>query len=308
MNNRAVKVRSKVYVKFPKRGLGNMLLIWGRAFAFAHEHKLDMFIGKWWGVRWGVWFRKEKYKRLYWGYFKEDGILKRLQLFSYQLTATKVIEPKGCLKDIKGKNLFIFKEFESHGDYFQGLKPYRIEIKQALYDILSPAIIKQLGQYEKPVIGMHVRRGDFKYGSTITPLKFFVDAIVNIRSITFGQLPVTIFTDAMPEEISEVLELPFVKIAEAKADILDILLLSQSDICILSIGSTFSFWAAFLSDGIILKHPEEWHPEIRPAEVNKEFFEGFFTNEKIDDVLKQHLLKVASNINAIDHQQKLQTS
>jgi hypothetical protein len=303
-----MKMKNKVYVKFPKRGLGNMLLIWARAFAFARQHNLDMFIGKWWGIRWGVWFRKEKYKRFYWGYFKEDGILKRLRLFSFQLTATKVIEPKDFLKDIDGKNLFIFKDFESHGDYFKVLKPYRTEIKQALYDMLSPGIKKQLHQYEKPVIGVHIRRGDFKFGCTITPTKFFRDAIVNIRTITSQQLPVTIFTDALPEEISELLEMPFVKIAEPKADILDILLLSQSDICILSIGSTFSFWAAFLSDGIVLKHPDEWHPEIRPANVNSEFFEGNFTSEKIDDALKHHLLKVHCSTNGIDHAEKLKTS
>jgi hypothetical protein len=162
--------------------------------------------------------------------------------------------------------------------------------------MLHPALHKQLEMYEAPVIGVHIRRGDFKKGSTITPESFFVDSIQRLRRFCGQELPVTVFSDADPGELMDLFALPCVKPAEPKADILDILLLSRSKICILSIGSTFSYWGAFLNDGIVLKHPGEWHPEIRPAEVNQIYYEGKIDlSVDMDAQLKTNLLQLRAD-------------
>jgi Glycosyl transferase family 11 len=124
------------------------------------------------------------------------------------------------------------------------------------------------------VISVHIRRGDFKLGNPITPTGFFINSINLAREISGMELPVTVFTDAAPGEIKDVLAMPNVTLADNKPDILDILLMSKSKMIVLSRSSTFSYWGAFLSDAVIIKPEEDWQNDLRPAEVNKTIFEG----------------------------------
>ena len=52
----------KVYIKFPKTGLGNMLLVWARGVAFAKLNNLSYGTSSWWGLRWGALIRREQKK------------------------------------------------------------------------------------------------------------------------------------------------------------------------------------------------------------------------------------------------------
>ena len=113
------------------------------------------------------------------------------------------------------------------------------------------------------MIGVHIRRGDFKLGNQTTPLDYFVTVITFLRRKIGKELPVTVFTDADESEIEEVLKLPSVKLAEEKADILDLLLLSRSSILVLSRDSTFSYWAAFLSDAFVIMPSDDWQSRIK---------------------------------------------
>jgi hypothetical protein len=76
-------------------------------------------------------------------------------------------------------------------------------------------------------------------------------------------LPVTIFTDANSKEIEDLLKLPNVSLASSNPDIVDILLLADSKYLLTSVSSTFSYWAAFLSEGIVIKPPKEWQAPLR---------------------------------------------
>jgi hypothetical protein len=269
-----VNPKQKVYASFPDTGLGNKLLIWAKAFVFAQKHRLEFFCAPWWGIHVGSWIRNEKQKRLYLGYFKEDSWMKRIRLLFFQRRAQVIDEP-ATLVDT-AVVLYRFKTVVTSADYFECIKPYRQEVKEALYGMLQPALRQELESMVAPVIGVHIRRGDFKFGSTLTPLSFFIDSIRAIRHAHGRELPVTVFTDAYADELSELLALPAVSISAAKADIVDILLLSRSKICVLSISSTFSFWGGFLSEGIVLLHPDEWHPTLRPGNVNALHYEGRF--------------------------------
>lgn len=289
------KSTQKVYASFPDTGLGNKLLIWAKAFAFARTHQLELFCGAWWGIHVGSWIRNEKQKRLYLGYFKEDGWMKRIRLFFFQRKAKRVNEP-AVLQDGNEPVLYCFREVVTGKDYFEQIKPFRTEVKEALYAMLQPSLKEQLYQLPAPVIGVHIRRGDFKMGSTLTPLSFFIDTIIALRTANGSVLPVTVFTDAHPHEIADLLALPSVQLSAAKADILDILLLSRSKICLLSISSTFSFWGGFLSDGIVLMHPDEWHPVLRPQAVNAEHYEGRFDPAlPVNELLLTQIKQVADS-------------
>jgi hypothetical protein len=281
----------KVFASFPDTGLGNKLLIWARAYAFAKTHKLELFCSAWWGIHFGSWIRNEKSKRLYLGYFKEDSLKQRIRLLLFRQKAKLVCEPV-ALQDEKKPVLYCFREIVTGKDYFEHIKPARAEVKNALYQLLRPRLVDKLQRLTPPVIGVHIRRGDFKLGSTLTPLSFFIDSIKVIREACGQELPVTVFTDAAIDEIEELLQLPEVYLSKPQEDVLDLLLLSRSRICVLSIGSTFSFWGGFLSNGIVLMHPDEWHPELRPHDVNLLSYEGKFdplqpVNVRLLEQLKQ---------------------
>jgi len=282
----------KVYAFLPDTGLGNKMLVWANAFVFSNRYDLELFVSAWWSLHWGSWFRNEKHKRSYLGYFKKAPFFIKLKFYLFRLSAHIIREPKFLIVSNK-KRVYIFNEVVTDSDYFQSLKPFREDIRVGLINLLHPKLLRALEKYPTPVIGIHIRRGDFKLGSTITPESFFISSIKAIRNIVGKNLSVEVFTDAFPEEITALLSLQNVYLTKPKPDILDILLLSRSKICILSVGSTFSFWGAFLSNGIILRHSKEWHPLIRPTNVNELYYEANFDpNLPIDRRLIDQLSEI----------------
>lgn len=263
-----------VYVQFPKTGLGNLLLVWARAKVFAHINDLPIVTSPWWGFRLGAWVRGERKKRLYWGYFKEDSWVKRLRVQFRKNQPGVVHEPPVAkLEETARNHFFLFDQVITDNDLFGGIREYRDFIREELYQLLAPRLLKQLNQYEIPVIGIHIRRGDFKLGNPLTPLSFFIEGIHTIRSALNEDLPVTVFTDAAAAEVKDVLSLPNVRLAEDKPDILDILLMSKSKFIILSQSSTFSYWGAFLSDAFVIRPSGDWQKKINIAGPNSSYRE-----------------------------------
>jgi hypothetical protein len=135
---------------------------------------------------------------------------------------------------------------------------------------LKPQLKSKLNHYPVPVVSVHIRRGDFKIANQITPLSFFVNAIRQIRAVVNEEWSVTVFTDAEPHEIAEVMNEPGVNVATTKPDILDILLMSKSKVIVLSQSSTFSYWSAFLSEAVILMKQDDWQKTIT-GDTSREF-------------------------------------
>jgi hypothetical protein len=76
-------------------------------------------------------------------------------------------------------------------------------------------------------------------------------------------IPATIYSDGLESELKDILNLPQVELAEQKSDILDLIELSQSRILITSVGSSFSYWASFISKGITINYQKEWRQYIK---------------------------------------------
>lgn len=253
-----------VYVQFPKAGLGNMMLTWSRGYVFSVLNNLEICTSSWTKIHLGAWIRKEKRNRLYYRYFIGNSIFQKVRFLYFKLTRKLVVEPKvEILEQIEGNTLYKFNKIFTDYDFFKEVRPHKGIIKTGIDNLLHPTLKKQFNEYPKPIIGVHIRRGDFKRGSTITPLVFFIDVINALRSETNEILPVTVFTDAEIWEIEDLMKLDNIYLSPPKHDILDILLLASSKIVVLSIGSTFSYWAAFLSEGKIIKHEKEWHVPFR---------------------------------------------
>jgi hypothetical protein len=254
----------KVYIKFPKTGLGNMMLVWARGVVFAHLNNLPYTTSSWRGLRLGALIRWEKKKRLYLGYFIETPYLKKFQIgYKYWFAKVQIEPPVQIISKNNTADLFVFKEVITDNDLFGALRTHKDLILHELDKIISPRIKAMLLHYQPPVIGVHIRRGDFKIGNPITPNEFFIKGINLIRTVVGNNWPVTIFTDADKNEIKDILGLPEIYMAEEKSDIADILLLSKSKIMLLSQSSTFSYWGAFLSDAIVVRPVNDWQVKIR---------------------------------------------
>ena len=303
-------LESTVYAHLPRGGLGNKLLVWARALVFARQHGLPLYVSGWSDIKIGPYLRGERFKRQYWGYFKAvsgPSLIRRL-MFSrmYNLQHEPDLAARQSLEFGQKRQLYLYDTVPSWHDYFYGLRGHEDYVRTAFYKMLNPRYREQLKEQNWPVIGVHIRRSDFrelKPGESLgencnvrTPLAYYVDVIFALRQMAGRTLPVTIFTDGRSEDVAEILALPGVAMAEPNPDILDMLLLSKSKCLVTSIGSTFSYWAAYLSEGIVITHPAH-DVSIRSQAVNSDRFEGAVTSDQAwNPILVQQITAIATQL------------
>ena len=271
-------LQSKVLVELPRYGLGNKFLIWAKAYVFAQQHGFELFVKNWVHVPVGTFIRQEKSKRWYSGYFvQKKRCVNTLRFLFFKYSYRIVLEPTAVVVETYNV-LYLFKNVPSHLNYFAQLKPHRSEILQAFYQLISPHIHLLVATQSKPFIGVHIRRGDFPAHDCI-PLHEFMEQITVLRSILEKDVPVTIFTDAHATEIAPILAMPACRLSQNLPDIADLLLLSQSKIIVTSYNSTFSYWAGFISDAIIIRNQRDDLGQIRPRQLNEGVYEGKLSYE-----------------------------
>lgn len=296
---------SVVVCKLPKAGLANQLFPLMHALIFAKLNQLPLIITGYHSIKLGPWIRREKRKRNYRGYFtfEKSWIAERADHRKVKrLTKTNelILEPDVIrLPQMELQNkLFIFSETGDYHDYFRRLKACRQEVIEMLYSIIQPSIIDKLNKKEAPVIGVHIRMGDFrklkegeKYesGHVRPPQSLFVDLINRIRQVNGKNLPVVLFSDGYRNGLSEILELNNTKLTDKNSDLIDLLLLSKSRIILPTHGSTFSAWACFLSDATILSF-FNYPKSIRPPGLMEEIYEG--TYDAYNEILREKLISI----------------
>lgn len=301
---------SVVYASLPRGGLGNKLLVWARGLIFARRHGLPLYVSGWSDIKIGPYLRRERSKRHYWGYFEDGSVpsLLRRFMFShwYEVHHEPDLEcdlPAGSRKTTQ---LYLFDTVPSWHDYFRGLRGNEELVRSAFGSVLQPPYRAELMRESGPVIGVHVRRSDFRdlapgelLGENCnvrTPIAYYLDVIYALRRMAGRTLPVTVFTDGRTEDVAELLALPEVAMAAPNPDIVDLILLSKSKCLITSVGSTFSYWAAYLSDGSVITHPAH-ATTIRSQVVNKRRYEGPISGvQPWDPVLANHLAAVGSQL------------
>lgn len=296
---------SIVVCKLPKTGLGNQLFPLLKAYLFADLNKLPIKVTGYNQLKVGPYLRGDKSKRNYKGYFTFEKGMLGAQVNKYMLLKYRhyevLFEPGICkLINAKGKQLYIFHRLPHWSDYFCDLKDHRKLVIQLFMNILTPRIQDKFNQGQVPFIGVHVRMGDFRKlkegedfsnsGVVRTPMEYFINVVKGIRNIHGADLPISIFTDGHTYELKELLHLANTQVVEGNPDIVDLLLLSKSKIIITSAGSTFSYWAGFLSNAAMIMHPDHIYQSIRPDDIQQRFYEGPFD---------EHNTLLVNNIKAI---------
>jgi hypothetical protein len=279
---------SKRYVlaDLPRAGLGNRLLSWGRAVVFSHMYELPLMVRGWSKFSVGPWLRNEKSKRLYGRYFRSNDNLANRFYEKIIGSGSILDEPSFDIDtaELQKYKVIRFNKTPHWVDYFEHIKEFRPLIKKELQNYITPSLLKDFARHQPPVIGVHVRMGDFrplqpgedfkKVGLVRTPIEYFKDCILEIRKLHGSDLPVTIFSNGRAHELRLLLDMPNTRLVEDNPDIIDLLMLSESRVIIASAGSTFSYWAGFLSDVPLIMHPDHIHKSIRSSGDNLKLYEG----------------------------------
>src|SRR5882724_3062220 len=264
-----------VLCKLPKTGLGNQLFPLMKAAVFAKLNELPLIVVGYHQFKIGPYLRGEKSKRRYKGYFNFQKNILAEQGDHFFLwrhrNFEKINEPsiEKLSEDQKKGKQFIFSAIPHWSDYFAGLRENRELAISLFWGLISKPILEKLKTQSSPCIGVHIRMGDFrklqkgedfkKVGAVRTPEEYFIGTINTIRKMNGEELPVSVFTDGYRDELEKLFSLPGVKMVEGNEDIVDMLLLSKSKIIVTSAGSTFSYWAGFLSDAILVLNPDHIH-------------------------------------------------
>jgi Glycosyl transferase family 11 len=279
---------SIVVCRLPKTGLGNQLFPLMKAYTFAHLNGLPVVVTGYHQFKAGPYIRREKSKRRYSDYFTFQKSLLAEKIDKWKTSPGRfqhvIKEPLLCKVEKKSSVLYEFSAIPNWSDYFEGLKSHRELVRRLFHNLIKDSISAEVEKLPVPFIGIHVRMGDFrklghqedfsKVGAVRTPETYFVETIQTIRNIYGADLPVTVFTDGYKSEFKELFTLPAVNLMQGNKDIVDMLLLSKSRIIVTSAGSTFSYWAGFLSDAPVILHPDHIHNSLRSNDNGLQLYEG----------------------------------
>lgn len=234
----------------------NRLFVWAHAYLYSQRHHLPLSVNGWYKTQIGPWIRKERTKRFYALYFRNQtdlaGFIFRVLVrrngikFNPSVHET-FLEPQ--------YHTVVFNKLPHSSRYFSELKGHSEVIREALNNMIVPGIQKKIKQQPAPEIGVHVRRGDFIKGSFIESIDFFKNAILYLRSTYNQDLKAVIFSDGYNHELQELLDLPGTSLFKGETDIEDLIVLSRSKFIITSLTSTFSYWAVFLSEAVAIYNP-----------------------------------------------------
>jgi hypothetical protein len=273
---------SVVWADLPNCGLGNKLLIWGKASWYAKCHELPLMTTGWDNsIGLMTWWRGGGWRRY-------GGDFKRLSWAEQKWLRNRA--RCGCLEEPeidaggRGQALYRFHQVPHWSDYFGRLHDGREYLRATLPTILSDKRRAEIQSLPSIPMAVHVRLGDFQVlkpgqsfadvGQTRTPLDYFIEIIENVRSLVGRNIEVTVFSDGPDDQLAGLLRLPAVNRAPAAPAIIDMYRMAKAQLLVCAAGSTFSYWSAFLGDQPTILHRDHIHRTIRPVSMGSTLFEG----------------------------------
>jgi hypothetical protein len=253
---------SAVVARLPKAGLGNKLFVWAEALVFAREHGLPLTVTGWNTPQWRNWWRCGDL-RWYGGYFTPwaEG----------RIAKSRVMRQPQALED--DVDVYEFTEIPHWRTCFDKLVPHREMIGNELRSHLTRARQREVGAVQKPALCVQVRMGDFRalktgesfaaVGGVRTPLDYYKSMISSVRKVAGARVPVTLVSEGSDAELAELLQMDAVTRHKGRSSIADLFLMADSQVLVCAAGSSFSQWAVFLGEGVVLHHPEHFHFKVR---------------------------------------------
>ncbi|MDO4990725.1 MAG: alpha-1,2-fucosyltransferase [Eubacteriales bacterium] len=252
-------------VRLAGPGLGNLLLIYFRAWLAAREHGYDFIWPTWPSIKPGAILRREKDKRFYGDLFRNrsgytDGLKK--QLLIHRRGAIRVNERDYDFSQVGDGQVILYSYF--HMD-FQDLVPHADEIREEIVRNLSRKSARGLEGDMSRCVNIHVRLGDFgKNQNALNAGKdnmrigigWYAATVRKLKAILGDGIVFNIFSDGSDEELKELLAIDGTRRVFYGNSLADILALSRAPLMIAS-GSSFSLWARFLGQCSSISYPNQ---------------------------------------------------
>ena len=243
-------------------GLAHSLLAWARCRLWCDQHGVPMLAPNWLHLqhRIGPLLRREHDNRQYHRLFQFPGYVRHLRRLQILTTTPKVAAETADLPALltsPKRHLVVFRNRmqlneESH---FAEIVGHGSALRAALTAMTKPAYRPIPDR--APHVAVHVRMGDF--GSPVSiealrqgsknsriPIDWYVNVVGALRR-QLGDVPVRVYSDGTDEALAPLLQLPGTQRSPKQASITDLLAMAQARL-IVSSGSGFSMWGAYLGD------------------------------------------------------------
>jgi hypothetical protein len=232
-----------VRVKFSRgSGLGTRLFPWARCVLHSINTGEPMLAPFWLRPAWRQFFL---------------GGVSRSSSYLHQIMLAGVFQPRPgeYLRPRGGERIF-----EGVGDLFASLTPHRERLLTEFTAMTRPRW-RVVAAAHPAVIGVNIRLGRdfraakseadfFRGGAILTPLDWFHDTILQVRSILGSSAPVIVVSDGTRAALQKILALENAKLVRPGCAASDLLALANVKVLIGSGGSSFSAWASYFSGAL----------------------------------------------------------
>jgi hypothetical protein len=296
-------------------GLGNRLFPWARARIFASANEVPMLAPRWVSPRIMPLFRKgaaiHTYPRqvLLIGQMRpRDGDVTGLA--RSMVARRSEIHPEPSVfwaplgSDLgPGEHLIRFEGDLTGSGRFRAIEGNDDFIREELRAITRQKWLDVAERTRDTPIGIHVRLGDFRSGSTgsfknedgsfmgamRTPLQWYVDALRSIRNALGASWPAFVVSNGAPEELRPLLAMEAVTLVRSQSPISDMWSLAGCRVLLASVGSSFSAWASFLGQMPTVVYPlAEAH--AFPVENRHGHYNGLLDPDRPDPAFLRSLM------------------
>jgi hypothetical protein len=263
------------YADVGRFGLAHSLSAWARCVIWAQKHDVEMLAPIWLRPRIGPYLRRERDKRFYAKLFRKGTATSGLKRARLLLLAERVAAGQAYPELPIAPNKDIIVQFENTpGDnerrFFPLLVGHHDLVRAQLLDITKPQFHPATGMPAH--IAIHVRLGDFSAipdaatlasGATNVrlPMEWYADRLAALRAQLNADLPAILYSDGSDDALQPLLSIAGVTRAPAQESITDLLAMGQAA-ALISSGSGFSLWGAYLGGAPRLCHPGQ---SITPA-------------------------------------------
>lgn len=259
-------------------GLAHSLLAWGRCRAWCNAHGVPMLAPNWLHVqhRIGPLRRRERDLRQYHLLFHFPGYVTGLKRTWALLSAERIVAEDVSLDEVLSagrSGLVVFRNRMSMNEetHFHEIHGQGLQLRSDLRSITKPKYLPE--PVEAPHIALHVRMGDFSAPPSLEalrqgaknarlPVQWYVDVLQGLRR-HLGPIPARLISDGSDADLAPLLNLPGVTRPPKQPSVSDLLAIAQARL-VISSGSGFSMWGAFLGDS-----PRICFPGQRLARVLK---------------------------------------